>query len=101
MLNDDALFGHVYRLIGEQLQTEEVLFESADENTITEFVKNASSDNPEVIDPVVIVSLITRIISVINAIKTKRNRQSEANFPGNDMSPNMNKTVRHIVLRGI
>ena len=74
VLNSNVLFGYVYRLIHEQCQTEEILFESTDENFIVGLVNDAAENNPEVIDPVVIVSLISQIISVINAIKTHRNR---------------------------
>jgi hypothetical protein len=74
IVNNDALFDYIYRLIDCQLQTEEVLFESIDENIITELLENTlSSDtkSPEAIDPIVIITLISRILSFINAIKNK------------------------------
>jgi len=74
VLTNDDLFRHVYRTIAEQLQTEEILFESVDEEIVTLLVEDAAAKNPEVIDPVVIVSLITQIVSIINAIKANRNR---------------------------
>jgi len=70
IVNNDALFAYAYRLIVEQLQTREVLFESADEATIVELV-TGDTEFPEAIDPVVIVSLITQIISLINNIKNR------------------------------
>ena len=74
VLNSNVLFGYVYRLIAEQFQTPEVLFESTDENTLFELCEHAAQDNPEVVDPVVIVSFISQIVSIINTIKTIRNR---------------------------
>jgi len=74
VLNNDDLFRHVYRTIAEQFQTEEILFESVDEDIVTLLVEDAATKNPEVIDPVVILSLITQIVSMINAIKVRRNR---------------------------
>ena len=73
-LNNDALFDYSYRLIADQLQTEEILFESADEETIAGFAEDAAANTPETIDPVLIVSLVTQIISIINTIKANRNR---------------------------
>jgi hypothetical protein len=73
-LNNDAMFECAYRTIAEQLQTEEILLESADEDTLLEQFEDAAANNPEVIDPIVIVSLISQIISIINAIKANRNR---------------------------
>ena len=72
MLNSDTMFGYVYRLIAEQFQTPEILFESADEETIAEWV--AEADNPDAVDPATIVLLVSQIISIINAIKTMKNR---------------------------
>ena len=84
VLNNDALFDYVYRLIADQLQTEEILFESAVEETILKLCKQGQNhpeglrtnrthkeDNPEVINPVLIISLVTQIISIINTIKNK------------------------------
>ena len=74
IVNNDALFAYVYQLLFEQLQTHEILLESADERMIVELVENrvsSDTETPEAIDPVVIVSLITQIISFINTIKNK------------------------------
>ena len=86
VLNNDALFDYVYRLIADQLQMEEILFESAVEETILELCKQPENqnhpeglranrtrkkDNPEVINPALIISLVTQIISIINALKNK------------------------------
>jgi hypothetical protein len=73
-LNNDGLFEQVYRLIDEQCQTDEILFESADEDTLLEMVEETTANNPEAIDPIVIVSLVSQIISIINIIKANRNR---------------------------
>jgi len=72
-LNNHAMFDCVYRLIAEQLQTPEILFESADEEALLESVEKATPA-PEAIDPVLIVSLVSQIISLINTIKANRNR---------------------------
>ena len=74
VVNNKLLFNYVYRLIFDQLQTAELLFESADEKTITELVKNTvpnDSKSPEAINPIVIIALVTRIISMINTMKNK------------------------------
>lgn len=74
VLNNDALFGYVYNLIRDQLRTSEIVFESADEDTILELCENTVPDHteyPEAINPIVIVSLVSQIISIINAIKNR------------------------------
>jgi len=85
VLNNSALFDYLYRLIADQLQTEEILFESAVEETILELCKQPENQNPkglranrtckegnpEVINPVLIISLVTQIISIINTLKNK------------------------------
>jgi len=74
ILNNDLLFDYVYKLVLNQLQTEEILFESADEDAVLELCENTVPGNteyPEAINPIVIVSLISQIISLINAIKNK------------------------------
>jgi len=72
VLNNDLLFDYVYKLVSSQFLAEEVLFESADEDTILELCENTVPNNteyPEAINPVVIVSLVTQIISIINSLK--------------------------------
>ena len=74
IVNNDLLFDYVYKLVASQLQTEELLFESVDEYVILELCENAAPSNtghPEAINPVVIVSVISQIISIINVIKNK------------------------------
>ena len=83
VLNNDALFDYVYRLILDQLQTDEVLLESSLEENIIELCKHTNcpkglranrthgQDNPEVINPVVIISLVSQIISLINSLKNR------------------------------
>jgi len=68
IVNNDALFAYVYQLILEQCQTPDILFESADEDTITKLVE---SQSPEAIDPIAILSIVTQIISFINTLKNK------------------------------
>jgi hypothetical protein len=70
IVNNNVLFDYAYRLILDQLQAPDILFESADEDAISEIVEN-STESPETIDPVLIVSLITQIISFINRNKNK------------------------------
>ena len=74
ILSNDFLFNYVYTQAFHQLQTKEILFESADENTILELCENAvpnNTESPELISPIVIISVISQIISVINAIKNR------------------------------
>ena len=65
VLNNNALFDYLYAVIMGQLQTAEIFFESASEDVIAELTDGA----PESIDPIVIITLITRIIGFINAMK--------------------------------
>jgi hypothetical protein len=74
ILNNDALFRYVHRLISNQLQTEEILVEAMDETVIAERIENTAPENtnsPEAINLVEIVSLIGKIVSIINAIKSR------------------------------
>ena len=73
MVTNNALFDYIYSVISEQLQTEEILFESAEDKTIIELVEDAAADteSPEAVDPVVIISIVTRIITLINTLKNK------------------------------
>jgi len=74
MLKNDGLFGYAYWLIYEQCQTSEILFESVYGDTVVGLVEDAVADNPEAIDPVVIIAIVNQIVSLINTIKTIRNR---------------------------
>ena len=75
ILNNDALFAYVYNLILNQLQTKEILLESTDEDTILELCDSTtiSGENlPEAINPVMVITLVSQIISIINAIKANK-----------------------------
>jgi len=67
ILKNDVLFDYFYKLIADQFATDEILFAEADESEVTALVEQAPL--PEAINPVVIISLVTQIISLINAIK--------------------------------
>ena len=74
IISSDALYAYIYQLIFEQFQTPEILFESADGEAVSELVEQAEQDKtglPEAVNPAVIVSLITKFISIINAIKNQ------------------------------
>ena len=83
-LHNEALFDYVYRQISEQFQTEEILFESADENAITELCNRVGNmptttrrrsdgarNEPEAINPALIIAMVSQIISIINTIKQR------------------------------
>jgi len=75
VLNSDALYAYVYKLILDQLQTKEVLLESTDEDTILELcdTTTATDENlPKTINPIVVITLVSQIISIINAIKSAK-----------------------------
>jgi hypothetical protein len=75
VVNNETLFEYVYRLLYGQFQTDEILFESAEEETIIGLIQNRRSGDrksPEAINPLVIVSLVSQIIDLINAIKSRR-----------------------------
>jgi hypothetical protein len=74
IVNNDVMFSYAYRLLFDQFQTQEILFESADENTIAKMFESGTSnkaDLPEGVNVVAIVSLMTKIISFINTLKTR------------------------------
>ena len=74
VLNNNALFEYVYRLIFDQLQTSEILFESVDEEAIAGLVESTvlkEPPSPEAIDPVLIISLVTQIMTIINTLKNR------------------------------
>ena len=66
ILKTDALFDYFYKLIADQFATNEIIFEGINESEVTAIVEQSA---PEAINPILIVSLITQIISLINAIK--------------------------------
>jgi len=70
ILKNDVLFDYFYKLIADQFATDEILFAEADESEVTALVEQSVTEPlPEAINPVVIISLVTQIISLINAIK--------------------------------
>lgn len=69
ILASDTLYEYFFDLIANQLQTEELIFESVDEEAVTVLCVTSSETMPEAISPLVIISLITQIISLINAMK--------------------------------
>ena len=75
VIANDVLFAYVYSLIRDQFSTDETVFESVNEDVILELCDNTavSGENlPEAINPVVIISLVSQIISIINAIKSNK-----------------------------
>jgi hypothetical protein len=70
ILKTDALFEYFYKLIADQFATDEIIFEEANESEVIALVEQSSSEAlPEAINPILIVSLVTQIIALINAIK--------------------------------
>jgi hypothetical protein len=66
---NDTLFDYFFDLTVNQLQTEAPIFESADEGAITVLCETSNKMMPEAVNPLVIISLVTQIISLINALK--------------------------------
>jgi hypothetical protein len=75
ILKIDALFEYFYKLISDQFATDEIIFEDVSESKVIAIVEQSSSEAlPEAINPLLIVSLVTQIIALINALKkTKLN----------------------------
>jgi len=70
ILKVDALFDYFYKLISDQFATDEIIFEEVNEAEVTAIVEQSAAEPlPEAINPVVIISLVTQIISLINLIK--------------------------------
>ena len=73
ILKTDALFDYFYKLISDQLSTDAVIFEEVNETEVVSLVEQSASEPlPEAINPLLIVSLVTQIISLINAIKNAK-----------------------------
>jgi len=70
ILKTDALFDYFYKLISDQFTTNEIIFEEANEAEVLAIVEQSAAEPlPEAINPVLVISLITQIISLINALK--------------------------------
>ena len=70
ILKTDALFDYFYKLISDQFSTNAIIFEDVNESEVITLVEQASPEPlPEAISPVLILSLVTQIISLINALK--------------------------------
>ena len=70
ILKTDALFDYFYKLISVQFATNEIIFEEANEAEVLTIVEQSAAKTlPEAINPLLIVSLVTQIISLINALK--------------------------------
>ncbi|MCL2120462.1 MAG: hypothetical protein FWH27_18775 [Planctomycetaceae bacterium] len=70
ILKTDALFDYFFKLISDQFATNAIIFEDVNESEVIALVEQSSPEPlPEAINPVLIVSLVTQIISLINALK--------------------------------
>jgi hypothetical protein len=73
ILKTDSLFDYFYKLIADQFSTDAVIFEDVHASEMIALVEQSSPEPlPEAINPVLIVSLVTQIISLINAIKNAK-----------------------------
>ena len=72
MLKNEALFDYVYRLVAGRFQTEAILFESVDENIVAELLPSTPQDEPKGIQLAVILSIVTKIIALIDTMRDGR-----------------------------
>ena len=72
ILKTDAIFEYFYKLIADQFATNEIIFEEANESEVLAIVEQTAESAPEAINPVLIVSLVAQIISLINALKKSK-----------------------------
>jgi hypothetical protein len=73
ILENDALFGYFYKLISDQFATGEIVFGDVNESEVTALIEQSPPEAlPEAVSPILIVSLVTQIISLINAVKQAR-----------------------------
>ena len=72
ILKTDALFDYFFKLISDQFAANEIIFEDVNESEVTALVEQTAEPLPEAINPVLIISLVTQIISLINALKKSR-----------------------------
>jgi hypothetical protein len=81
ILANDALFDYFFDLVKDQISNNDVLFESADESAIVSLCETSKArtqmgeNMPEAINPIVVISLVTQMISLINAMKQFRMNQ--------------------------
>ena len=69
ILKTDALFDYFYKLIADQFATNEIIFEDANESEVLAIVEQTAEPLPEMINPLLIVSLVMQVISLINSLK--------------------------------
>lgn len=73
ILQTDTLFDWFYKILVEQFSSDDVVFEDVAESEVVALLEQAAPEPmPEAISPLVIVSLVTQVISLINAIKKNR-----------------------------
>jgi len=78
ILKNDVLFDYFYKLISDQFSTDAIIFEEVNESEMIAIVEQSSPEPlPEVINPILIVSLVAQVISRINAIKKITAAQTE------------------------
>jgi len=71
ILKNDVLYDYFYELISGMMGTNEIILKNGLEEEVTAIVEDAAAhgEMPEAISPIVIISLITQVISLINMIK--------------------------------
>jgi hypothetical protein len=74
IVKTDTLFDYFYKLFTDQLSTNEIIFEDVDEDELFALLKQAPEPLPEAINPLLIASLVSQAISLINALKQIRAR---------------------------
>jgi hypothetical protein len=72
ILKTDVLFDWFYKLISDQFATNEIIFEDANESEILVIFEQVAEPLPEAINPLLIVSLVMQVISLINSLKKTR-----------------------------
>lgn len=73
ILKTDALFDWFYQLIVDQFSSNDLVFEEMDETELVTMIEQSSQEPlPEAINPLLIISFVTQIISLINALKKAR-----------------------------
>lgn len=66
---NEAVFNYFYSLIAAHLQTQEIAFESAQEDELQEICRSAEAPTCQAVSPFELFALALKIISFINALK--------------------------------
>jgi len=72
ILKTDVLFDYFYKLVADQFSINDIIFEDVNEAEVLDILEQTPEPLPEAINPILVVSLVAQIISLINSLKKTR-----------------------------